>query len=427
MKFSRKVGTGLAVLAVSSLALMACSSDGKKDEGTADAGEITGEITFQTWSLTPTFQDYLDNVISTFEAEYPGTKVKLVDQPGDGYSEKVLTQASTNTLPDVVNLPPDFALPLAKAGKLDNLAESDPNLESTYVKGAIEAYEFAGIDGVYGYPWYLNTDISYWNSALFEECGLDIDNVPKTEDELFDQAKIYTSNCSDSHLISRAPGLEDFTRAGVQILNDEGTEFIFNTPEAAAVLQRSVDAYQAKEMPPAVLSDDYLGNAKLFTQGKVAWTTGGAPAYADFVKDSPSLDGNIVNSPALSIPPLYVQGVSVSAESKHLATARAFGAWVTNPENQNEFAKIVSIFPSTLASADDPYFSEDDGTPEGRARVLAFESLQNAEVLVPVEFSDAMSTILAQQIALAMRGDVDSQQALDTAVDQINRLYESQH
>lgn len=421
----------MAVGAAAALALAGCSSadSGDKDSpesGAAD-GELSGEISFQTWALTPTFQEYLDDVINGFEEQHPGVKVKLVDQPGDGYSEKVLTQASTSTLPDVVNLPPDFALPLAHANKLVNIAETDSTLEETFVAGGIGAYEFAGLDGVWGYPWYLNTDISYWNANMLNDCGLDADNPPATEDELFEQAKTYTENCSDTHLISRAPGLEDFTRAGVQILNDEGTEFVFNTPEAVKVLERSVDAFQAGEMPSSVLNDDYLGNAKLFTQSKVAWTTGGAPAYADFMRDSPSLKDNMVISPALNLPPLYVQGISVAAESKHPETAQAFAQWVTNAENQNAFAQIVSIFPSTIASEDDPYFSEDDGTGEGQARILAFDSLKTAEVLVPVEFSDAMSTILAQQIALAMRGDVSAQEALDEAVSQINRLYEPQH
>ena len=424
-----KLRVGAAVAVAAALGLAGCSSASKDSEATeqaasGDSSELSGEITFQTWSLTPTFQDFLDDVMDGFTEQHPGVKITLVDQPGDGYSDKVLSQASTDTLPDVINLPPDFALPLAQAGKLDNLAASDPDLDKVYVKGGIEAYEFAGLEGVYGYPWYLNTDISYWNTKLFEECGLDTSKLPKNENELFEQATVYTDHCKDTYLISRAPGVEDFTRAGVPILNDEGTEFVFNTPEAAKVLQKYVDAFQNGEMPSSVLNDDYLGNSKLFTQSAVAWTTGGAPAYSDFIKDSPSLEGNIAMSPALSIPPLYVQGLSVSANSKNIEAAREFAAWVTNADNQKAFAEIVNIFPSTLDSADDPYFSEDDGTPESKARVLAFESLKTAEVLAPVQLTDAMSTVLAQQIALAMRGDVSAQDALDTAVTQINRLFQ---
>lgn len=288
------------------LGLSACGSGGGGASGGGSAapeGGITGQITFQTWSLTPKFQGYLDGVIAAFEAEHPGTSVKLMDQPGDGYSEKVLTQASSNTLPDVVNLPPDFALPLAQADKLIDVSAADPDLRSTFVPGAIAAYEFEGVDGVFGYPWYLNTDIYYWNTKLFSECGLDPNKLPTTTDELFAQAEVYSSKCTDTYLLSRAPGIDDFTRAGVPIMSEDGNKFVFNTPEAAAVLKKYVDAYQKKLMPSSVLNDDYLGNSKLFTQGKVAWTTGGAPAYDSFVNDNPSLAGNVEVSKAVGTPP----------------------------------------------------------------------------------------------------------------------------
>ena len=53
------------------------------------------------------------------------------DQPGDGYADKVLSQASSNSLPDVINLPPDIALPLAKRGFLQDVAKDDSKLAST--------------------------------------------------------------------------------------------------------------------------------------------------------------------------------------------------------------------------------------------------------------------------------------------------------
>lgn len=427
----KRMVRGAAVVAAAGLALglAACgggnggsggTSEGGGSEGGGD-GEITGDITFQTWSLTPTFTDYLNGVIAAFEEAHPGAKVTLQDQPGDGYDQKVLTQAASNTLPDVINLPPDFALPLAKVGKLDNLAESDPTMHDVYVAGGIEAYEFPGLEGTWSYPWYLNTDINYWNTALMSECGLDPAKLPTTEIELFEQAKTYSAACPNSYLMSRAPGVEDFARAGIQVINDEGTEFTFATPEAAEVVQRWVTAYQDGLLPSSVLNDDYLGNSKMFTERSVAWSTGGAPAYSSFVTDNPSLEGEIAINPALDVPSLYVQGIGVSAESKNIATAREFAKFITNAENQNEFGKIVSIFPSTIDSAEDPYFSESDGTLAGDAKVLAFESLTNAKSLIPVQFTSSMGTTLRQQISLAMRGDVSAEEALEAAQTDINR------
>lgn len=175
---SRVALLGGALAAV--LATAACTGGGggssSPTQGASQApvsGSVTGEITLQTWALTPKFTDYLNGVITDFQSAHPGATVKLVDQPGDGYSEKVLTQAGSGTLPDVVNLPPDIAYPLAKNGLLQDVSASDSTLDATYVKGAVDAYRYKGVTGVFGYPWYLNTDVDYWNKTMFSKCGLD--------------------------------------------------------------------------------------------------------------------------------------------------------------------------------------------------------------------------------------------------------------
>lgn len=411
----------LATAAATALVLTGCSSGGNAaDNG---GGEISGTITLQTWALTPTYTGYLNGVIEDFEQAHPDAKVKLQDQPGDGYADKVLSQASSNSLPDVINLPPDIALPLAKRGFLQDVAKDDSKLDSTYVAGALDSYEYKGVDGTFGYPWYLNTDVNYWNSTMFAKCGLDAKNPPKTTDELFTQAKTMHENCPTDYLMSRKPGLGDFTLAGVEVLNADGTKFTFaDSSKAADLIDRYKDAYQDGYMPSNVLNSDYLGNSTLFTQAKVAWTTGGATSLADFEKNNPSLKGKVTVSPALDTPPLYVQGLSVSSKSKHLATAEAFAEFMTNAKNQEAFAHQVNIFPSTTSSQSDPYFSKDDGTVNGEARVLANEALKTAKVINPVEANSAMTDFLDQQIALAMKGQVAPEKALQTAQTKMNSL-----
>jgi len=419
---SGRVAAILAGAAATALVLTGCSSGGTASTGGGD-GKVSGSITLQTWALTPTYTDYLNGVVKAFEKKYPDAQVKLVDQPGDGYADKVLSQASSNSLPDVINLPPDIALPLAKRGFLQDVAKDDSTLSSTYVKGSLTAYNYKGVDGTFGYPWYLNTDIDYWNKTMFTKCGLDPASPPKTTDELFSQAETMHQKCPDDYLMSRKPGLSDFSLAGVKILNADGTKFTFaNSSKAADLIMKYAKAYKEGLMPSSVLNTDYLGNSTLFTQGKVAWTTGGATAISDFEKNNPSLKGNIIVSPALDNPPLYVQGLSVSAKSKHIATAEALAKFMTNAENQEAFAHLVNIFPSTKSSQSDPFFSKDDGTVQAKARVLANEALKTAKNLNPVEANSAMTDFLDQQIALAMKGGVSPEKALQTAQDKMNTL-----
>ncbi|ONI71922.1 sugar ABC transporter substrate-binding protein [Kribbella sp. ALI-6-A] len=421
--------TPVAALAVAALTLAGCglgsseeSSSGAQPTVDANA-KVTGEVSFQTWALKPKFTSYVEGVIKAFEAKYPGTKVTWLDQPGDGYDKKVLSQASAGQLPDVTNLPPEFALPLAKQNLLLDVATADPAVKTDYVEGGVAAYQYQGLNGTFGYPWYLNTDIDYWNATKFAAVGLDAKNPPKTFDELFAAAKVmHDKSNGREYLMSRLPGIEDFTNAGVKILSDDGKKFTFNTPEAVALLDKYRDAYKNGYLPRDILTQEYLGNSKLFTQGKVAWTTGGGNAIVDFQKDNPSLKGKVVPSPALDTPPLYVQGLSVSAKSKNQAAAIALAKFVTNAENQAAFAKVVNIFPSTKASASDPYFSKSDGTPESDAKVLAFESLAKAKSLKPAVISGATDAFIKQQISLAIAGKVSSQQALDAAVAKADQL-----
>ncbi|MET9375875.1 sugar ABC transporter substrate-binding protein [Streptomyces sp. NPDC002992] len=419
----------LAVAAAAAATLAGCGlgdpngSDGTDTGNAAAGGEVKGKVSLQTWALKPKFTAYMEGVIDAFEKKHPGVEVDWLDQPGDGYSEKVLSQAAGGSLPDVVNLPPDFALPLVERNMLLDVGKADATLDSDYVAGGTAAYRFAGHDGTYGYPWYLNTDVNYWNAELLTRYGLDPKKPPATLDELITAARTVKRKSGGSvYLMSRKPGLMDFANAGVKLMSDDGTRFTFNTPEAAAVLDTYRAAFKEGLLPKDVLTETYAGNTKLFSSGTAAWTTAGGNYITSLATDNPGLAPKVVSSPAIGIPPLYVQGLSVSKNTKNRATALALARWVTNAENQAAFARLTSIFPSTKASASDPFFSKSDGTNAGDAKVTAFSSLAQATMLEPVRANDAIKTVINQQIALALSGQAGSEEALDTAVARADQM-----
>ncbi|MFC8799932.1 ABC transporter substrate-binding protein [Promicromonospora sp. NPDC057138] len=425
----RRIGAAGAALTMLA-ALGGCALNGaggaESDAGADASSEVTGEVTFQTWALKPSFTEYVEGVIDDFEQEYPGTTVTWLDQPGDGYSEKVLTQAAAGELPDVTNLPPDFALSLAREGLITDLTTVDETLEDTYVAGALDAYGYGGIEGTFGFPWYLTTDLNYWNTDMFEAAGLDPAAPPRTLDELVAQARTMMDE-TGGYLMSRKPGLGDFAAEGLPVLSDDGTEFTFNTPEAAALLDVYRDAYADGLLPDDVLTDAYLGNSQLFTEGKVAWSTGGGNFIASVLENNPSLEGKITSSPYMGATPLYVQGLSVSSQSANPATAVVLARFVTDAANQEAFAaEVPGVFPSTTASQEKPELAESDGTPGGDAKQIAYRNLTTAQVLQPVEVNEAMTTIINQQFAAAIAGDTTSQEALDAAVDECNKLLADQ-
>ncbi|NEC73006.1 extracellular solute-binding protein, partial [Streptomyces rochei] len=174
----------LAVAAVAALLLplSACGSGGGGGGSTDASGKVEGNITFQTWNLRANFKDYFEGLIAEFEKKYPGTDVKWVDQPGEGYADKISADAAGGTLPDVVNVSPDLVAPLAEAGLALDLDKAAGQYAKEYLDGAWASHRIPGTEGTYAFPWYLNTGPLFYNKTLFEKAGLDPEQPPKTYD-----------------------------------------------------------------------------------------------------------------------------------------------------------------------------------------------------------------------------------------------------
>lgn len=430
---SGRIGAVAALGLATGLTLAGCgvgsgSSGGGNAQQTVNASaSLSGSITFQTWSLkNATFTPYFTSLISSFEKAHPGTKINWIDQPGSNYPDKITSQVTSNSLPDVVNLPPDIAHTVAKTGGLLDLTKNDPTIGQTYVSSGLNAYVYkdtnSGSD-TFAFPWYLGTDVDYWNKAMMAKDGLNVDNLPTTLTELIADAKImHDKSGGKDYLMSRAPGLSDFAIAGAPLLNSAGTKFTFNTPAAEAVLDQYTAAYKAGYLPPDVLTSAYEGNSTLFQKQEVAWTTGGGNYIQSTQQTNPSLVPDIVPSATIGTPPLYVQGISVSSKSKNLPLALAFAEYVTNAQNQAAFIKLAPGFePGTQATGDTAAVNGNVGM-QAQASAIAEKDVQNGVNFTPPIWTDAMNTILNQQIALAMTGKETAKQALDNTVTQANAL-----
>ncbi|MFF3483131.1 ABC transporter substrate-binding protein [Streptomyces sp. NPDC002701] len=412
------------------LPLSACGSGGD-DSGSTDAsGKVEGDITFQTWNLRANFKPYFEGLVADFEKKYPGTNVKWVDQPAEGYADKISADAAGGTLPDVVNVSPDLVAPLAKAGLALDLDKAAGQYKKEYLPDAWASHEIPGMEGTYAFPWYLNTGPLFYNKSLFAEAGLDASKPPKTYDELFDSA-LELADKSDGKVatLANVPTIEDFGRYGVQLMNKEGTGFAFNDAKGVELLSKYKELFDAKALDPQALTATPESSGKKFLTGAVAMNPGSALDLGNFKKQAPNLYKNIGITDQITSTGkvnMYVMGVMVNAKTKQTPAAVAFAHFVTDAQNQMSFAKKVAIFPSTAGSLDDPYFTEEDGTDETRVRVAAAKSLKNAANYTPVLFSEQMKTELRNSVAKALQGKMSPEEALDNAVKACDRLLQQQ-
>ncbi len=420
--------TGLVTLVASAaLALTACTGGGAApapaQSSGGGSGKLSGTVKFQSWSLkNETFSPYFEKLFAEFEKE-TGVKVEWLDQPGEGYQEKVLAQANSNSLPDVVNLPPDIAFPLAKAGVLLDVNAADPSLAATFVPGAWQAYSYPGLTGTFGMPWYLGTDLSWWNGTELKKYGVDTDKLPTTNEELIELAKkVGTESKGKLPVLSSMPTIDLFSSSGVPVMNDAG-DFVFNTPQAAAIVDQFRDAYKAGGVPPEALTGDFGGNADNFKAGKVAYTTATSTFATDLAKNAPTIAKGVIATPRIGDAPLFVQGVSVAANSANKDAALAFAKYLTNTANQVAFCKIaVGYMPGTVEGSADTASLSAGVKDELQLKAIGIvvESMKTARVLTPVQWTGAMKTYMDQQLALALKGEIGSQEALDKIVKYAN-------
>lgn len=400
-------GAGLGALA-----LAGCGISGSSDSSSAPAtgGKIEGTISFQSWSLkNEKFTPYFEKLVKDFQAANPGTTVKWMDQPGDGYQDKVLSQANSDALPDVINLPPDMAYPLAKGGFLLDLKKADPDLEKLYVDGGVKSYQFPKVDGSFGYPWYLGTDMNWWNMTELKKHGVDESSLPTTLDELLELATKLKADGSTTPLVSSMPEI---------VVTSKDGKFDFATPENAAIVDKYAKLYKAGGMPPEVLNNDYAGNSNLFKQSKVLWTTSTSSFATELATDAPTLVESTVPTKRFGTPPLFTQGVSVSGKSKNTATALAFAKFLTNDANQIAFAKLAQGFlPGTKNASSDPSKFADTGDNAllKKGSEIASEEMKTAQDVTNVQWTEDMKTNLGQQLSRALRGEVSGKEALEAA------------
>jgi putative chitobiose transport system substrate-binding protein len=393
--------------------------------------EPDAEITIWTFWLSPTFDEYIKNTIARFQEAYPGVTVNWEDHQAT-FQDDLRNAFAAGNAPDVINLSisEGWVSDYATQGlllPLDDVVSDE--VKDVYFPNL---WDQQLVDGIhYQFPWYQGIQVNLVNRQIYDQLGLTIEEFPKTVQELPEFClliKETTGTLCDIRLAVNDLLAQMTYEGGVQVINEDGTAFTFDSPEAVEWLQLYVDMVNDGTVDKTVLvTDQDRVGLDLFTTGKAAFYNTGPNLIREVRANNPGLYGYLAVVPA----PVGKSGVvgkglmalSVKADTLYPNASIALAQFFTNPLSMLEFSKIVAIYPSTPASYDDPFFSAVPVAIEDSAKPYAKDAVSKLADIVPtVPHKADVNEIVLQAVQQALFNNVDPQQALTDAVAQANAL-----
>lgn len=419
---------------------------GPNPEAVIQNVEPGAEITLWTFWLSPTFDDYIKSTIARFNEAYPGVKVNWQDHQGTFQDDLKAAYAAGNA-PDVINLSvgEGWVSDYASQGLLLPLDDKVPqSVKDVYFPGLWKEQLVNGVN--YQFPWYNFVAVELINSQIYTGtpktddkgnvtytggANLKIEDFPKTTDglpALCKTIKDKTGALCDIRMTVNDLLAEMTYEGGVKVISDDGKTFTFNSPEAVTWLQMYVDMVKAGTVDKTILVSDQDRDAlNLFESGKAPFYQTGPNLIRDIRANNPSLYGWLTVVPApvgkSGVGGKGGMGLSVNSKTKYPNASIALAQFFTNPKSMVEFSKLVSVYPSSPAAYDDPFFSTKPVAIEDSAKPAAKDYISKLADIVPTIPKKAdVNAVVLKHIEDALFNNVPVQKALDEAVAEANAL-----
>lgn len=355
MKRIRGIGA-VAFAGVAALALTSCtqgSATQSSDGG--DGGAVT--LQFQSLSDQPATQAAIKEIVDTWNSDNPDVQVEIIQAGWDGTYDKLITQFTGGTAPDIIHFEASSIVSFAADGYLADLSEYiDPDLKSDISEGIWDSVTVG--DEIIAYPSTLQSYMAFANADLLEQAGVEVPTGDTmTWDELAEIAKATTT---DAHkglgwglasptatIMSLALGFDGgyFSGEGEDATIEVGDDELA-VPERIhemAYTDQSLDLTSLTQSGSDVLASFYGGTVAMTVQGSFQATNIAADAPEGFNWVAlPPLEGS-----AGAIQAANPQTYSVNIDSEYVEESAEFLNYLMGADNLGEIAYADALIPSS--------------------------------------------------------------------------------
>lgn len=385
------------------------------------------ERTLTVWGFVWT-ADWLDAIAPGFEAEHPGVTVDVQRFEYDPYQDMVIsTLASGVGVPDVVTLDPMWTGDLIRGGTVIPLdkAEEELNVDD-FVPGGWYLYSWQGKQ--YGVPLDLDWNLLFYRKDVYEAAmeALGMTEMPRTTEEFITLAQEVTKETGKPAIIIYQGDYYAWYQSflapmGGNLMNDEGTEYIFNSNVAVEALQLYSDVVNVHKVG-RLWNFDIDGDPMVaLSGGDVMAVMHGSWFATEIASGAPDMAGQW----AIAALPWGEEGrpydaatggacLSIPKGADDPDLAWEFLKYAETSESMAEYYRIVAGVPALKTSWDDPAFDEVNeyfGVAFGDT--LTEMSLRAMPMQLP---SMEVADLIGEAISKVTTGQATAKQALDEAV-----------
>jgi multiple sugar transport system substrate-binding protein len=343
---------------------------------------------WQFWSDINT-KPVVESLVSQFERENPGIKVKITDLTWANGHEKLVVSFAAHQPPDLMELGSDWIAEFASHGLL---AEVKSEFPENYL------YPAKWNGNYYAIPWMLDTRVLYYNLDLLQKTGLDI---PRDWDALLEACERidalgddyfgFGCNSAERHRLYKK-FLPFLWSNGGQVLNNNGTESALDSQQALEALDFYLDLCNCGLIESQRRLEEY------FRDGKIGVVISGGWLLRRLVLSPPKFKYRLglFFTPAGDTGTSFFGGeyLAVYARSKKAAAAERLAAFLTRRENSRKLCDAAGFgFP--------PYNDLDVTDPDVKIEV---EQLVHSRATAPTPLWVDIEQDLEDAIEAAMYG-----------------------
>jgi multiple sugar transport system substrate-binding protein len=338
--------------------------------GCAEADEDA--VVLEFWAMGAEGEK-VQPLIDRFEAEHPGIRVEVQQQPWTSVHEKLLTAFAGRSTPDVSQFGNTWVAEMQALGALEDLTpyvrRSDLVDEADYFGGI---WDTNVIDGrLWGVPWYVDTRILFYRTDLFAEAGYDA--MPTTWDGWLDAMRAVQDVQPDGGYPILLP-VNEFEPPLIlglntaELLRDGARYGNFASPEFREAFAFYVGLYR-EGLAPATSGTEISNLYQEFDRGRFASYITGPWNIGEFqrrLSDERQDDWGTapIPGPTAGTPGVSVAGgasLVIFEASEHKAEAWELVEFLSRPEVQIEFNGMTGNLPPRASAweasglASDPY------------------------------------------------------------------------